>query len=286
MSDEHGHRAGSIGYQAYRNVLDGWQSLRQKHPNVGFITAWAHKSGGPWVTRYLDVVENYYENPGPDDLRFQAWFMQNSHFLPPYKNMAQIWFRFEPATFGLPESLRSHWERFYFEGFRDYEYGLMSALSVGNNVGFFVQFPSFDNEEEKETYLAFIRKWKEWASENIDYLQVRRDLFGTPLRKGGIDGSAHVIGDRGFVFLFNPTKDRKIGSIPLNDLIRLTRGDSFDLKVLFPEEGDSLGTYGYGEEALVDIEGGACKLLEIAPRRGQPVPKVVPGGSEIQHAFR
>lgn len=289
MSDSHGHRAGNIGYLAYKNVMEGWNELHEKYPHVGLGTAWAHKAGNPWATRSLDVIENLYENPGPDDLRFQAWFVQNSSFIPPSKNMAQIWFRFEPSTFlGLKENMRSHWIRFYMEkGYRNYEYCLMSALSIGSNIGFIVQFPEFKTDKEKQVYLAFMKKWKKWASDNIDYLRIKRDLFGVPLRGNGLDGSAHIIKDRGFIFLFNPTTARHIGSIPLNDLIHLTvTRDQFDIREIYPDSKIHLGTYSYGENLLVAVEPGTCRVLGIKPHHGEMSPKVVPEGVNIQPAFQ
>jgi hypothetical protein len=47
-----------------------------------------------------------------------------------------------------------------------------------------------------------IRRWMNWARENVQYLLVRHDLPDWPA--DGVDGSAHVIGDRGLIFLFNP----------------------------------------------------------------------------------
>jgi len=263
MATNHGHPPGNIAYQSYTNVMKGLHWLRQEHPHVGLGFCWAAKAGGPWVLRDVDVTENFYENRGPDDLRFQHWYMLNSSFVPPYKHMAQIW----------------------FTG-RDYGYGWMTALASGSDIGFIVELPQLRGDEEKQAYLNFTTRCRKWASRNIEYLRAKRSLFGQPLRPGGIDGSAHIISDRGFLFVFNPTRSRHIGSIPLNRLIGLTSGKRFDVRVLFPESRRCLGTYDYGDELLVEVDAGGCTLVEVRPSRGGRFPKVVPTGAPIQPAFK
>lgn len=44
-------------------------------------------------------------------------------------------------------------------------------------------------------------EWRAWATENHSYLKVKRDLFDCP-GDSPVGGSAHVITDRGFLFLF------------------------------------------------------------------------------------
>jgi len=289
IAANHGHPPGNIAYRAFKNVMEGLHRLRQEHPHVGLGFAWGAKTGGPWVLRDIDVTENHYENTGPDDLRFQHWYMQNSSFVPPYKNMSQIWFRYD-RTMGdfmrmsITEPTGT-WNK-HFGAARDYGYGWMSALASGSDIAFVVQFPEFGGDEEKQAYLDFTTRWREWASKNIERLRAKRSLFGQPLREDGIDGSAHIIGDRGFLFVFNPTGSRHIGSIPLNELIGLTSGKRFDTRVLYPEAGGSLGTYDFGDEFLIEVEAGSCTLIELLPGEGTASPKVVPTGADIQPAFK
>lgn len=281
----HSHAPGNIGYPAYQNVMSIFQRLREQYSNVGLGVCWAVKCGGPWALRHLDVHENFYENQGPDDLRFQMWYNQNSSFLPCEKNMSQVWFEFTPSKMKLSEKLRDYWKIWFTPGTRDYRYGLMSALSAGVDLGFMVQLPKFQSEVEKQTYLAFLMKWKNWASENLAYLKVKRDIFGQPLRKDGIDGNAHILNDRGFIFVFNPTETRHIGRVPLDDRIQLRSGKAFGAKLIYPESGEGLGSYQYGQQLLIDMPPGTCKLVEVAPHEGEWTAAVVPEGADIQNAF-
>jgi hypothetical protein len=284
-STEHGHPPGNVSYRLYKNVMSFLSKLRTQCPDVATITAWAIKCGGPWALRYVDSHENFYENQGPDDLRFQVWYSQNSSFLPSEKNMAQIWFSFKPSAMSLPEKSRDYWKMWYTDGTRDYAYGFMSALSAGVDLGYLVQWPQFASEDEKSRYIDFVRKWKLWATENLPCLKNKRDLFGQPLRHGGIDGSAHIADGRGFIFLFNPTGERHLGRIRVDDRILLPPGARYQVKCIYPDEGKSLGGYEYGEDLLVDLAAGACKVLEIAPYDGRPLAQEHPRGADVQDAF-
>lgn len=281
----HSHAPGNIGFPEYQNVMSIFRQLRELHANVGLGVCWAVKCGGPWAQRHLDIHENFYENQGPDDLRFQMWYNQNSSFLPSEKNMSQVWFEFTPSKIKVPEKWQDFRKIWFTPVTRDYRYGLMSALSAGVDLVFMVQLPNFQSETEKQMYLAFLKKWKNWASQNLTYLKVKRDIFGQPLRKNGIDGNTHILNDRGFIFLFNPTEARHIGRIPLDDRIQLQSGKALQVKVIFPDDGLTLGTYDYGQALLVDMPAGTCKVLEISPDEGQRFPAVVPAGADIQDAF-
>jgi hypothetical protein len=284
-SREHGHPPGNVSYRLYKNVTSFISRLRTECRDVATIVAWAIKCGGPWALRYVDSHENFYENQGPDDLRFQLWYNQNSSFLPSEKNMAQIWFSFEPSAMDLADKSRDYWKIWYTDKTRDYEYGFMSALSAGVDLGFLVQWPRFASEEEKARYKGFVGKWKLWATENLSCLKHKRDLFGQPLRQGGIDGSAHIAGGRGFIFLFNPTGERHLGRIPVDDRILLAPGAEYQVKCIYPDEDTSLGGYAYGEDFVVDLAAGACKILKIESYDGRPLPRELPRGADVQDAF-
>jgi hypothetical protein len=264
MATNHCHLPGNVAYPAYKNVLSIFQRLRENHPKNGLLVCWAVEGQGPWALRHIDVRENFYENDGADDLRFQTWYQQNFRFIPPSKNMAQI---------------------FFTSGKRDYRYCLMSALCAGVDIGFMVHLPNFGTDREMQEYLQFMAKWKQWATDNLGTLRVKRDLFGQPLRAGGIDGSAHIKNGRGFVFLFNPTGQRHIGAIGLEERIFLKPGKDLKVDVIGPGATETLGIYQYGGEVLVDLPPDSCKVLEILPSDGPPVKPVIPTGADVQKAF-
>ena len=114
----------------------------------------------------------------------------------------------------------------------------------------------------------------------------KMDLFGMPERKDGIDGSAHILNNKGFIFIFNPTEKRYIGSIPLNEMIELSPGTKFIVTELYPQENRVLGSYNYSDMLLTDITAnGGSKVIEIKPYTGPEIEQVKPTGAEIQPAF-
>ncbi len=86
--------------------------------------------------------------------------------------------------------------------------------------------------------------------------------------------------------MFNLTKDRYIGSIPLNEMIELIPEKQFLVTELYPQENRVLGTYNYGDVLLVDIDAGRkCKVIEITPYVGIEKEKIIPKGAPVQPAF-
>ena len=93
---------------------------------------------------------------------------------------------------------------------------------------------------------------------------MKRDLIGQP---GAVplDGSAHVLDNRGFIFLFNESERTRAASVPLNDLIGLTAGPAFDIAQLYPARTAVCRAARYGATVHLPVEGGGAAVFEIAP---------------------
>ncbi len=186
----HGHEPGNCEFQQYLNVTGLIAELRRRYPNLIIEIYWGLKEAGTWGHRGLNSLENLYENNSPappgmtaaDDLRFQHWYNHNYRFLPTYLNLAHINFAKE-ANGAL--------------------YSILSCLSASTHAST-ADWTDFTTDAEADEIYGVLRQWKAWASDHLDYLRDRIDLFGQPCREGGIDGTAHIIRDRGFIFAFNP----------------------------------------------------------------------------------
>ena len=113
----------------------------------------------------------------------------------------------------------------------------------------------------------FLKKWRAWASNNHAYLKVKRDLFDCP-GEAAIDGSAHIIKDRGFLFLFSVGKEPARTSIPINRWLGLDEKPAalYQVKEVYPRDGVDLGIYRYGDELLHDLpQGAAAVILALDP---------------------
>ena len=93
---------------------------------------------------------------------------------------------------------------------------MLSALACSPHQDYYLPSKSGIPDHDKQT----IKKWLDWVRENIQYLMVRKDLPDWP-GAGKVDGFAHVIRNRGFIFLFNPNLKTLAGSFHLDQSIGL-----------------------------------------------------------------
>lgn len=269
----HGHEPGNVEFAQYRNVTSVVQRLRKRYPNIQLCAFWGLKEGNPWSLKGISSQENFYENhsaaynppdlSSADDLRFQHWYNHNYRFLPTYTNMAQINFAKE-AKGNL--------------------YSILSCLSASTHASV-CDWVQFDTQEEADKIFGPLRYWKKWASEHYSFLRDRVDLFGQPCRKDGIDGTAHILGDRGFIFIFNPTSGAHWGSIPLNELIGLEKGARYSLDEISTGQPKRMAVLSRGDALLFQIQPNSAMLVELKPARGPLSRTTAPQGVLVQQAF-
>ncbi len=277
FASNHGHLPGDNFYREWRNINFFLAELRRRFPSMCLEQYLGLKRGGPWALRYLNADDNYYETSGADMNRFQAWHNQNDRFRPPYKNYA--------AVFGESE--------------QDFQLNVISAISATAYCQIGPGFKGLALAENRD----FLKQWREWATVNSDYLKVKRDLFACP-GYSPIDGSAHVIGDRGYIFLFpgglgaydpelrkraaEPGKATRV-SIPLNRWIGLKTDPGLKLRIseVYPLPGQVLGVYSYGEDLLCDVPRDSALVLAIEPasKQEKTIHPVLPRSTTIVKAF-
>src|SRR5262249_37785594 len=91
------------------------------------------------------------------------------------------------------------------------DYILLSAMSMSPELLFYLPTKTGMPAEDKAT----IRHWLDWGRENIRYLLVRKDLPDWPAADK-VDGNAHIVDDRGLIFLFNGADQPLEGSFELS----------------------------------------------------------------------
>ena len=270
---DHGHEPGDTSFDQYRCITNTIQRLRQRYPKMQMCSFWGLKEGNPWSLRGINSQENFYENGSPsklpsnlcvaDDLRFQHWYNHNYRFLPTYTNMAQIYFGRDQKR---------------------HLYSLFSCLNASTHASL-CDWTPFTTQEEADKVFGPMRTWKKWASDNIEYLKECIDLFGQPCRKDGIDGTAHVIGDRGFIFVFNPNADAHWGSIPLDEQIGLKKGSRYSLDEISTGTNKRMGVYNKGGQFVFQIEPNSAILIQIKPTNERVSKTNVPADVQVQPAF-
>ncbi len=257
-SPHHGHRPGDNRYKEFKNIQAFKHRLRERYPTLCLEQYYGLKRGSIWMLDDLSSDENYYETTGPDDNRLQTWHNECSRFRPHYLNYTSI--------FG-----------------HDYESFCYSVISALASASYAQLSRGFHMLRADERCRAFLRRWRSWASENIAYLTDRRCLFDcygfTPL-----DGSAHLLGTDGYLFIFNTSDRVATGSIPLNHWIGLNAAPHTRLSVelLYPEE-RFLGTAEVGETLRLEIPPRSANLYRLAPTdRHTPLPEPDPNAPVIE----
>ncbi|MCX6997435.1 MAG: hypothetical protein NTV49_10195 [Kiritimatiellaeota bacterium] len=261
----HGHLPGDNLYKEWKNIQTFLRELRSRHPRMCLEAYYGLKRGEAWAMRYLNSDDNYYESNGADMNRFQTWHNQNDRFRPVYKNYAAV-FGNDPASFQL---------------------NVMASISCSAYCQIGPGFQGLQRLENQE----FLQKWRGWATRNHAYLKVKRDLFDCP-GDSAVDGSAHIIKDRGFLFLFPGGFDKKINhpktvraSVLINRWLGLAEKPAalYQIKEVYPREGTDLGAYCYGEELLYDMPKGSAVILSLEPAAtGLQPQRPAPGGQPDQ----
>jgi hypothetical protein len=243
----HGHLPGDNRYKEWKNIMTLLKKLRERYPKVCLESYYGLHRGGPWALRHLDSGYHYFETHGADMNRLQAWHQQNDRFRPVYKNSLDL-FGKDPKTF---------------------RFNVIAGLSIASYCMVGEAFAGFTIKENRD----FFMKWRAWASKNHDYLTVKRDLFDSP-GNSAVDGSAHIIKDRGFLFLYRGGFDKKVNqktairaSIPMNRWIQLEENPKayYTIKEVYPRKGKVLATVRYGEEFFYDMPKDYAVILALEP---------------------
>jgi hypothetical protein len=192
QSDKHDHLAGDSNYASQRAMDQLQAAVRKRFPETCINMYRPVMDLGVWAQRNVDICftiledSSYLENlAGGDRVRTWSRVRVQREFLPHYLDQPLL---FPAVEYGAP----GKWPRGHLD------YILLSALSSSPNQLYYLPtrtgIPAADKAE--------IRRWLDWGRKNIKYLKVRKDLPDWPA-PGKVDGSAHILSDRGLIFLFN-----------------------------------------------------------------------------------
>jgi len=136
------------------------------------------------------------------------------------------------------------------------------------------EFEHFRPEDQR-----WLREWMNWTDKNRATLKRLRPIIGPPVL-GRVDGTAAVVGDRGFVFLFNPNYRELNAEFRLDASIGLTKGDAFVLRELYPREGrllakPELGPWPFGDTVRLPIKGPEALVVEVVPAASVKLPALL-----------
>lgn len=153
-----------------------------------------------------------------------------------------------------------------------WRYSVLSSIAVGGWNNVINMIPARDSAEDASFSAedaAWLRGWLAWTSANTEYLRHTRTILGQPAL-GKVDGTSAIMGNRGFIFLFNPGPGRLTARFRLDRSIGLGVGGRFELRELHPLQGRRIGkpmeaTWAGGDEVEIPMYGGSTLVIEIAP---------------------
>lgn len=193
LAENHDHLPGDSNYACQRRLEHLIAHVRHRYPGIYIVMCRPPMDLGIWAQRHVDACFTLIESgtggsniAAGDEVRTASRIRVHHHFFPHWLDWSLLF-----PSYGNPKSYRA-WPS------AKMDYLLLSALSCSPNLLFYLPTKTGIPEEDK----AVIRTWLDWGRANVEYLLVRRDLFDWP-GKGVVDGSAHLIGDRGLIFLFN-----------------------------------------------------------------------------------
>jgi hypothetical protein len=151
-----------------------------------------------------------------------------------------------------------------------WRYSLLSSIATAGWNNVLNMIPARDIEEYRHFSDAdrrWFRGWIDWTTANRDVLRRTRQILGAPAI-GKIDGTSAIVGNRGFIFLFNPNGRRLDADLPLDASIGVADslgGASFVLKELHPVEGRLHGVVASGGRVTLPMDGGSAAVFELQP---------------------
>jgi len=153
-----------------------------------------------------------------------------------------------------------------------WRYSLLSSIAVAGWNNVLDMLPARDSAENanfSEKDRAWLRHWLQWTSTNKELLRHTRTILGQPAI-GRVDGTSAIVGDHGFMFLFNPDARSLTARVPLGASIGLTIGARYMLREVYPQDGRRLakpgeGIWSRGDTLSVALDGGSALVLEVTP---------------------
>jgi hypothetical protein len=164
-----------------------------------------------------------------------------------------------------------------------WRYSLLSSIAIAGWNNVIDMIPARDPEEFRsfsEDDRAWFRRWIDFADINKEYLRETRTILGQPAI-GKVDGTAAIVVDTGFIFLFNPNGRRLEARIKLDTALGLKENTRarFLVTEIYPQETRLIGKPGagawsWGDTIARDMDGGSAVVLKLEPYQEPVQPRL------------
>ena len=267
-------------------VIDGRQTYQEYGPWTWLAGNYPHPTGNDEQPEsFVPYPDLHFDRVSADRMRFVNYWYRNYQFTPETImpgfafhqtersiNITGAHGTIEPRL--IQTSFRTRdWDQL---GFR---YSLLSSIATAGWNNVINMIPARDPQEVRafrRSDLQWIRHWLKWTQTHRKYLRQTRTILGQPAM-GKADGTSMVVGDRGYIFLFNPNYKRLTVSLALNNSIGLTDRTTYLLKELYPIAGDLIGNpvsgfWRYDQTVQLHLRGTSATVLKLEPYHESTAP--------------
>lgn len=267
-------------------VIDGRQSYQNYGPWSWLAGTYPHPtSTDEQPESFVPFPDLHFDRVSADRERYTAYRYRIRDFAPPELMPGYMTHQTSRSN-DAGEMVETAFRRRDWD-YLGWRYSVISSIAVGGLNNIVDMIPARDVEEFKNLSpgdIAFFRKWLAWTDVNRSYLQNTRFILGQPAI-GKVDGTSAILGDRGYIFLFNPNGRELNAQLTLDASIGLTGGTEFKLDEIYPRddanaEGFAGRAWAKGETVSVAMEGASALVLKISaatagivePRSNAPEP--------------
>jgi hypothetical protein len=279
-------------------VIDGRQSYQMYGPWSWLAGSYPHPTGtDEQPESFLPYPDLHFDRVSADRTRFVNYWYRNYQFapaeiIPGYATHQTERSRNAPAdseTTGHSPKVKMMYARdrvrdWDYLGFR---YSFLSSIGTGGWNNVVDMIPARDPEEAKHFSVAdktWIRDWLNWTIQHKEYVRHTRTILQQPA-VGNVDGTSMIVGNRGYLFLFNPNYRSLTAAFHLDATIGLTNGDKFLLREVYPQRGRLLGKPGAGlwsfaDEVHLTLDGTSATVFELIPAQSSAQPIILNAASD------
>ncbi len=291
----------------WRRVLE---ELRRRVPDIVIDGRQAYHLYGPWTwlagtyphptfndeqpESFAPFPDLHFDRVSADRERYTAYRYRNYEFAPSEIVPGFIGHQTSRAddTGEMPERKTDRGVMLMQLRARDWDYlgwrySLLSSIGIAGFNNVLNMIPGRDLAEDRafsDADRQWIRRWIDWTGANQQYLRHTRTILGQPAI-GKVDGTSALLGDRGYIFLFNPNGRRLEACFRLDASIGFDGTTRSTLRELYPVEGrlvgkPNAGDWSPGDSVRVMLDGASALVLEVQPAAASadlPVVFNVPG---------
>jgi hypothetical protein len=279
-------------------VIDGRQSYQMYGPWSWLAGSYPHPTGNDEQPEsFTPFPDLHFDRVSGNRARFVNYWYRNYQFtpqevIPGYMTHQTARNANEPVTDGTNKRPSSKTVYTSFRA-RDWDYlgfrySVLSSIATGgwNNVVDMIpgrdpaEFEHFSDADK-----SWIRSWLLWTVDNKAFLRNTKTIIGQPAIDH-VDGTSAILGNRGYLFLFNPNYKALSAEFQLDSSTGLKEKDEFVLKELYPEAGKLIGQpekgfWKYGNSASLRLDGTSATVLQLVPAAELATEILVFGTSSI-----